>query len=200
MSFEPHGLINTWALHGAYLEASDPEKQEFATVPLWQDILNDYMATDGIVVNGQLHLAMDDTTKTVDIIVRYYDTEFRPITLLMVECKRYSRTPRSIQEMEEQLYDFVGDTFSPEVLAHRPKVYGAVACGTKIRAWTVVLNGGHIDLRPYWGSTESADMESYKDAGKAGDATEIYNFFAAAKREAQNALTGASTTSAIPQA
>ncbi|APA09234.1 predicted protein [Sclerotinia sclerotiorum 1980 UF-70] len=147
MSFKPYGLIKTWALHGAYLEASDPEKRESATVPLWQDILNYYMATDGIAVNGQQ--PVDDTTKAVDIIARYYDNKFRPITLLMVECKRHSRTPCSIQEMEEQLYDFVKDTFSPEELAHRPEVYGAVAYGTKIRAWTVVLNGGHIDVRPY---------------------------------------------------
>ncbi|KAF7860457.1 hypothetical protein EAF04_008583 [Stromatinia cepivora] len=198
MSSIPYGLIKTRKLHGAYLDASDPKKRESATVPLWENILNYYIATDDIAVNGQQ--PVDDTTKAVDIMVRYYDNEFRPIILLMVECKRHSRTPRSVQEMEEQLYNYVGDSFLPEGLAHRPKLYGAVAFGTKIRAWTVELNGNYCDLSPYWGSIESADMGSYKDAGEATDATEIYNFFAEAKREAQNALTGPQATSAIPQA
>ncbi|KAJ8059404.1 hypothetical protein OCU04_012351 [Sclerotinia nivalis] len=95
MSFRPYGLIKTRKLHGAYLEASDPKKRESATVPLWENILNYYMAIDDIAMNGQQPI--NNTTKAVDIIVRYYDNEFRFIILLIIECKRYNKTPRFIR-------------------------------------------------------------------------------------------------------
>lgn len=197
MPFTPYGLINTRRLHGSYLEASDPRKRESATVPLWENILNDHLATNDIAVNGQQ--PVDDTTKAVDLMVRYYDNNFLPIILLMVECKRHNKKSRGIAEMEQQLHEYVADTFSPEGLAHRPKLYGAVAFGTLIRAWTIQRTQvnpqkAYIDLIPYWGSHRSADMGSYKDAGKAGDATAIYEFLVEAKGEAIRALTASTPT------
>ncbi|KAJ8063243.1 hypothetical protein OCU04_008476 [Sclerotinia nivalis] len=99
MSFQRSGLITTHALYGAYLQASKPELRESATVPLWEDVLNhEFQQYENIVVNSQQLL--DDTTKSVDLVVRSYIREFIPVLLLMVEYKRYNKIYWEVDEME----------------------------------------------------------------------------------------------------
>ena len=48
------------ALYGAYLEASDSLKLESATVPFWEDLLNELVADKTIRVNSQTTAKLRD--------------------------------------------------------------------------------------------------------------------------------------------
>ena len=184
MSFVPYGLITTPVLHGAYLEASDPKKRESSTVPLWENLLNNQLANDSVAVNSQL--PPDDTTKAVDIVVRYYDNTYHPIIAVLFECKRHGSRSKTktknksiseLEDMESQLegyfqYFFIED----EGLAKRKLVYGAVAFGTRIRAWRATYDGRYVTTTPMWGGSGMADLQSYRDPGKAEGTNDIYNF------------------------
>ncbi|KAJ8059403.1 hypothetical protein OCU04_012350 [Sclerotinia nivalis] len=102
--------------------------------------------------------------------------------------------------MEKQLYDYIDNTFLPEGLEHRFKLYNTIVFGIKIRTWIVKINRNYIDLIPYWNSTLPTDIENYKDTGIANDTTKIYNFLEKAKAVVRTALAGPSATSAIAQA
>ncbi|ESZ94034.1 hypothetical protein SBOR_5560 [Sclerotinia borealis F-4128] len=178
MSFQHNGLITTYALYSAYLQASKPELRETATVPLWEDILNnEFKQYDNIVVNSQQPL--DDSTRSADVVVRSYDQEFKPISFLIMECKRYSRTHRDIDEMELQLELYVQNYFSEFGKSEgRTGVFGAVAFGTKIRAWrfTCETPTSFVAIPLMDGKTGIADLESYRDPYIPAEANQIREF------------------------
>ncbi|CAG8978001.1 hypothetical protein HYALB_00000670 [Hymenoscyphus albidus] len=126
---------------------------------------------------------MDDTTKAVDLVVQYYDQEFKPLILLALECKRQNKKKRGIKEMEEQLHDYIQSFFEPDGLAQgRRTVFGAVAYGAKIRAWKAEFDGRYTTLHHAWGNSVTADEGSYKDPGEPHDAEEIFTFFQLVKK------------------
>lgn len=178
MSFRPSGLITAPSLYGAYLQASKPELRESATVPLWEDILNnEFKHYDDIRVNSQQSL--DNTTRSADVVVRSYDQGFNPVLLLVMECKRYSRTHREIDEMELQLELYVQDYFSEFGKSQgRTSIYGAVAFGTKIRAWrfTCETSTTFIADPLMKGKTGIADLKSYRDPYIPAEADQIREF------------------------
>ncbi|KMU72755.1 hypothetical protein DIZ76_011513 [Coccidioides immitis] len=95
-------LVASPKLHGAFLLASDLKLRECATVPFWEDILNYYVADDGLAVNSQQ--PVDDTMKAVDVVVRYYEqATFHDIFLLVLECKRANKTRSGLQDLQDQL-------------------------------------------------------------------------------------------------
>ncbi|KAM3066215.1 hypothetical protein ACMFMG_012119 [Clarireedia jacksonii] len=183
MSSQPSGLITTHALYGAYLQASNPQLRESATVPLWEDILNsEFKQYDNIVVNSQQPL--DDTTRSADLVVRSYDQEFKPVLLLVVECKRHSRTPREIDEMELQLQHYIQDYFTEFGKAQgQTVVYGAVAFGTKIRAWRFFcVSSTEFNADALMGgSGDIADINSYRDPYVPAEANQIRAFLGLVK-------------------
>lgn len=139
MAFQPYGLITTPVLHSAYPEASDSKRRESATAPFWENFLNNYVASNYIAVNSQQ--PPDDTTKAVDVVVKYYDNTYDPIIVVLLECKRHGSRSKGktksfseLEDMESQLEGYLQFFFERDGgLAKRPLVYGAVAYGTRIR-------------------------------------------------------------------
>jgi hypothetical protein len=77
---------------------------------------------------------VDDSNKSTDVVIRCYNQEFQLIMLLLLECKRYYRTPRDIIDIELQNLTYAYFYFEHDsgLAKGRESVYGAVAYRTKI--------------------------------------------------------------------
>ncbi|ESZ89574.1 hypothetical protein SBOR_10043 [Sclerotinia borealis F-4128] len=96
-----------------------------------------------------------------------------------MECKRYSKTHRGIDDMELQLDLYVQDYFSEFGKSEgRTVVFGAVAFGTKIRAWrfTCETPTSFISIPLMDGKTGIADLQSYRDPYIPAEANQIREF------------------------
>ncbi|KAI1982371.1 hypothetical protein LOZ53_000078 [Ophidiomyces ophidiicola] len=166
----PYGLIVNAQLHGQNLQL-----RESATVPFWEDILNVYLTKDTkLTVNSQQPL--DDSTKAVDVVVRYWT--FRNIFLLVLECKRANKKTAGLHELESQLLDFVCDFFGPDGSARRGLLFGGVAFGPKIRLYRCQKRQQrYVDVSPFWGGHNEVHEKYYKDAANDRDAVEILEAF-----------------------
>ncbi|KAI1917991.1 hypothetical protein LOZ61_000106 [Ophidiomyces ophidiicola] len=152
--------------------------RESATVPFWEDILNVYLTKDTkLTVNSQQPL--DDSTKAVDVVVRYFEKgTFRNIFLLVLECKRANKKTAGLHELESQLLDFVCDFFGPDGSARRGLLFGGVAFGPKIRLYRCQKRQQrYVDVSPFWGGHNEVHEKYYKDAANDRDAVEILEAF-----------------------
>lgn len=154
-------LITTPALEGSYRDASDHEKRESCTVPLWEDILNEYMRDRNMSVHSQQ--PVDKTTKAVDLTVGYYDQSWQKVFVLLLECKRHNWTER--MDLESQLVACVQDYFYKEGggLAKRDTLFGGVAYGTKIRVFFFQDTPDDLIIMPLWDGKGRSDEVFYRN-------------------------------------
>lgn len=98
-------------------------------MPLWEDILNEYMRDRKMSVHSQQ--PVEETTKAVDLTVGYYDQPWKKVFVLLLECKRHNWTER--RDLESQLVAYVQDYSYKEGggLAKRNSLFGGVPYGTK---------------------------------------------------------------------
>jgi hypothetical protein len=131
---------------------------------------------------------VDETTKAMNNVGHHYDEEHKPFIFLLLECKRRNKKAQGIADMEGQLYSYMQFFFEPSGLANgRREVYGAVAYGTKIRAWQFRYDGTYVTSYRMWGDNDyPADEASYRDPGIPEEATEIESFFWQAKESSSS--------------
>ena len=115
-------------------------------------------------------------------MVQYYEQgTYANVLLLLLECKRRERNNSELQDLEQQLVDYVGYFFLDKGLDHRGVVFGGVAFGPKIRLYQChrpVAGTNHVRMYPLWGEGNYVDERQYKDARVSEDAVDILNAFA----------------------
>ena len=171
-------LTTTRPIICALRDASDPAKRESHTVPLWENLLTEYMIRPNreLALNSQQPI--DDTLKKVDLMVRYYDTLNTATALFLIECKRNKQKQYDIRQLEEQLNAYLAYLFLEDGVARNQiTVYSAVAFGSLIRIYRISLENSStiqkfVDIRPIWGG-KPYDVSCYKDVRVIADAHQI---------------------------